>query len=250
MNYDKNGLYTDGDLYDTTHDHFTADVAFYEKTLPLDGRILEIGVGTGRIAIPLRKKGLNIEGLEPSQEMISKAQVKIAREGLTMPLYLGDARSFQDKEKFDALFFGGNGFLHLSTPNDYDTFFTTAKKLLKKNGFILIDIFNPDFRFLKTADAGEASIGHVIHQGKKIEIKEQSRYDRTTQINSVTWNFYSEEKIKIAERCFSQRILFPQEIQYILRANSFIVENLWGDLNFGDFTQESSRQIYKCSPKK
>lgn len=249
MKQNENGLYTDGDIYDSIHGHFTADIAFYEKVLPKDGKILEVGVGTGRIAIPLLKKGFNIEGLDPSTEMLKKAEKKLTSEGMTMPLYLGDARSFKNEEKFDAIFFGGNGLLHLSTPEDFDAFFEAARNLLKKDGFLVIDVFNPDFRFLKTVIESEASIGKITHEGKSIEIKEQSYYDRTTQVNNVIWNFYSETKNKIGERRFSQRILFPKELQYILKANSFTIENLWGDLSFGEFTQGSSRQVYKCQPQ-
>ncbi len=245
----ENSLYSDGEIYDAIHGQFMADIAFYEKALPVNSRILEIGVGTGRIAIPLIEKGFNVEGLDPSKEMLEKATHNLTIKGLKMPLHVGDARSFQSEQKFDALFFGGNGLLHLSTPEDFDEFFANAKNLLKEDGFLLIDIFNPDFRFLKVMSEGEYSIGKITHQGETFEIKEQSLYNRTTQTNSVIWTFYSASNEKVGERHFTQRILFPQEIQYILKANGFVAEAVWGNLSFGAFEQESPRQIYKCRPR-
>ena len=73
-------------------------------------KILELGSGTGRLAQPIIKEGLNYTGLEISSKYVSYANLKFP---FLNPFVQGDMRNFNLNQKFDVIFIGFNSFLHL-----------------------------------------------------------------------------------------------------------------------------------------
>lgn len=76
-----NDLYSDKDIINVYNNekHSTDEIAFYLSNLSKNDKILEIGAGNGRILIPLLEGGLDIYGIEPSKNMISKIKSSAIR---------------------------------------------------------------------------------------------------------------------------------------------------------------------------
>ena len=91
-------LFTNSGYYD-----YEAAVETIKSILSNRKKVLEIGVGTGNIAIPLAKQGFDIDGIDPSQPMLDIAREKIASVGLQIGLYQQDCSKLDLPSKYHAV---------------------------------------------------------------------------------------------------------------------------------------------------
>jgi SAM-dependent methyltransferase len=76
-----------------------------------NGPVLELGVGTGRIALPLASRGVEVHGIDSSEAMVAKLRAKPGAEGIAVTL--GDFRDFDLAERFSFVFVAVNTFFAL-----------------------------------------------------------------------------------------------------------------------------------------
>ena len=87
-------------IYDDWSAHMTEDVAFYvELARETDGPLLELAVGSGRVAIPVaRETGRHVLGIDSSPAMLAQARERAAAAGVDLELREGDMRDFELEE--------------------------------------------------------------------------------------------------------------------------------------------------------
>lgn len=84
--------------------HTFGDVEFYRDRLSgCTGKILEPGVGTGRILIPLLESGLDVDGLDMSAAMLAHCKENCKQRGLDARLFQGNMQSTTFKDTYDAI---------------------------------------------------------------------------------------------------------------------------------------------------
>ena len=89
----------------STDEAMAQTVELLTPELMARGRVLEIGVGTGQLALPLRAAGIDVVGIDISREMVRRLQVK-ARGSATVPVALADATRLPfDDATFGAVYF-------------------------------------------------------------------------------------------------------------------------------------------------
>jgi SAM-dependent methyltransferase len=105
------------DRYDEWSAHMTDDVAFYvELAREADGAIVELAVGTGRVAIPVaRATGRSVIGIDSSRAMLAHARVRAAEAGVGLDLRHGDMREFTLDEQAALIYCPFRSLLHLPT---------------------------------------------------------------------------------------------------------------------------------------
>ena len=80
------------------------DIEYYTKKLEdISGLVLEAGVGTGRILIPLIKKGFQAEGVDSSAEMLEQCRVNMKKHGVKARLYEQDLMNLSLLNRYDAI---------------------------------------------------------------------------------------------------------------------------------------------------
>ena len=84
------------------------------------GPVLELGAGTGRIAIPLAKRGISVTAVDLSRSMLETGKKKAAEEGLSIAWVEGDFRSNRPPIPQSLIFVANNSFLHLHTRDDME----------------------------------------------------------------------------------------------------------------------------------
>ncbi len=102
-------------------------------------RVLEVGVGTGNIAIPLAKQGFDVDGIDPSQPMLNVARGKIAKEGLQIGLYLQDSSELNLPSKYDAVL--SHGGVPVYIMGEEDLIFESYLPTLEENSDALQNVF-------------------------------------------------------------------------------------------------------------
>lgn len=106
------------------------------------GRVLELGVGTGRIAIPLAARGLEVHGLDTSRAMLAKLRRK--RGGRAVRAAAGDMRDIAAEGPFRLVYVVFNTFFSLTTQEDQVACFRSVAARLSPNGVFVVEAFVPD----------------------------------------------------------------------------------------------------------
>lgn len=118
------------------------DVEFYsERLASCKGKILEPGVGTGRILIPLLEKGLTVDGFDVSREMLDICRNNCKQWGLEPHLFTGKMESFSLDTQYEAIIVPKGTFLLLHQREDSVRALRNFYHHLADGGRLIIDIF-------------------------------------------------------------------------------------------------------------
>lgn len=135
------------DLYDFSYSDFTEDIDFYSNVArAVDGPLLELGVGSGRVAIPLAQEGYDIVGLDNSPSMLDAARRQFEALGEvegSLELVEGDMTAFELGKRFGMVFVAANTFQHLLTTEDQLACVRCAVAALQPRGIFSMSIRSP-----------------------------------------------------------------------------------------------------------
>lgn len=133
------------DVYDAWYDDAPvgALVSFLAERLPVGARVLELGVGTGRVAIPLAAAGFQVVGLDSSPEMLERLAGK--PDGATVTTVLGDAAEARryPPGPFDAVVAVFNLLLNLTADGAQQACVSAAAEALAPGGALVVEAFVP-----------------------------------------------------------------------------------------------------------
>jgi SAM-dependent methyltransferase len=134
------------DLYDSWSRSVVEDVAFYlEEARAAGGPVVELGVGTGRIALPIARAGIPVVGVDSSERMLEVCRRRAARMGVEdcLDLRLGDLRHPPVDSTTSLVLCPFRSYLHLPTDADRRAALEAARRLLEPGGRFVFDVFAP-----------------------------------------------------------------------------------------------------------
>jgi len=135
------------DIYDFSYEDFTEDIEFYENLAQsVDGVLLELGVGSGRVAVPLAQAGYDVVGTDTSPSMLEQAQRRLKAAGKlkgSLELLPGDMTSFDLGREFGMVFVAANTFQHLLTTEDQLACLQRARRHLSPGGIFAMSVRSP-----------------------------------------------------------------------------------------------------------
>ena len=110
------------------------------------GRVLELGVGTGRVAIPLAEAGFDVTGVDLSPAMLAVARRRIEERGLGGKIKLVEAgmEDFALGDRFDLALIPFRAFHHVATAAGQRRALENIRAHLKSGGLLIFDIFDAD----------------------------------------------------------------------------------------------------------
>ena len=114
------------------------------------GEILELGCGTGRVALPLAKQGFSITGLDLSQQMLDIFQEKLANAAAVQPglaqrveIIHGNMTDFAIGRKFALITAPFRAFQAITNPQDIENTLVCIRQHLADDGVFIVNVFNP-----------------------------------------------------------------------------------------------------------
>ena len=245
----KNSIYHNPQRYDDQYWWKKNDIEFWKNIYNQNKgkKVLELGCGTGRLAIPLIKCGADYTGIEISQEFCDYAEKKIISNGLKPNIINEDFRDFNTNDQYDIIFIGFNTFLHLLTDSDALQCLESVKKHMHSQSLFYIDIFVPDPLFLYSPEKRVKNLEYVDSANNKtMYVDEICHYDKSTEINKVTWIYYSKNKAQEEKYQFTMRMYYPDTMNRMITDTGLHINRLWGDHDFNEFNESSELQIYEC----
>ncbi len=225
-----------------------SDIDFYkELAVKKRRRALELGVGTGRVAIELVKAGVNVLGIDNSPYMLSVARKKLRKENLAVKrrvtLELGDMRSFKTKETFPLIYIASSTFEHCKTREDQRKCLMSIYKALKKAGMLAFDISQNLERkrqgswWVEKQELGKEEIVRTIF----------SKLNPQNNVVAVHLFFevYANGKLKQKYYEYGEaRISSKAEIEELLKDVGFEIENVYGDFDKSAYDANSKRAVF------
>ena len=152
------------DHYDEWSAHMTADIAFYvELARQADGPLVELAVGSGRVAIPVAQAtSRRVIGIDSSPAMLKQARAHAADAGVDLDVREGDMRDFDLDEPAALIYCPFRALLHLPTWADRRRTFERVAASLRPDGRFAWNAFAFDHRLAARLD-GEHQEGPVPH---------------------------------------------------------------------------------------
>lgn len=232
------------DLFDTKD-----NIKFFYHFAKDEGSILEIGAGTGRVAIPLAEKGVEVTCIEPASAMRDQLLVKLRKKptlSKKIVLVSADASSFRLKKKFPAAFSSGS-FDHLLDDAERISALTNINNHLKDGGKLVFDIFIGLMR-----DSPLSPAGSVKREEYRYERFVSSKVlpDNKIKVHLVFKTFKDNELIEEIEEESFAGLTNRQKIHELLKQTGFEILKEYGNYDFTPYKDKDSLLIVEAVKKK
>lgn len=233
-------LYGDtfADVYDEWYEHVTDAPATARALYALagGGNLLELGIGTGRIAIPLAQllaPGRSVWGIDESQAMLDLCRAKLAGMNPSVAerihLLQGDMADNLPNGPFSVIFCTFNTFFNLDSEAAQRTCLRAATQALTPGGAVVLET-----AVLTGARTNAPTITHAAHSS--------SDYNPETQIGHGVFTSTSLDG-SLVERPWRIRYSTPAQIDEMAAAAGLICTDRWEDFAFTPFHAGSARQV-------
>lgn len=199
-----------------------------------DGRALEFAIGTGRVGVPLRERGVPVTGIELSEHMAAVLRRKVDED--TLPVVIGDMATTVVPGEFSLVYLVYNTISNLLTQDEQVECFRNAARHLRPGGRFVVELGVPPLRFLPPGqvavpfDVSERHLGFdTIDPVEQILVShhftrdgEDGRYRRGASRHRYAW---------------------PAELDLMARIAGLELERRVADWDGTPFTQQSPKHI-------
>ncbi len=144
MNYEKFAYLYDQLMVDAPYEEWVSFVLKVIEINEMDGqKLLDVGCGTGNIAIPLSKHGFSVTAVDLSEEMLFVAQQKSESEGTKVKFFQQDMRHLESLGLFDTAISLCDTINYLTDESDVVSTFQRVFEHLEQNGLFIFDVHSP-----------------------------------------------------------------------------------------------------------
>jgi SAM-dependent methyltransferase len=214
--------------------------------------VLELGAGTGRIAIPIAREGIRIVGLDRSPAMLEVARRKCA--GLeNITLVEGDMASFDLARSFGLIIIPARSFLLLMTVEEQKSCLRCIREHLVPGGRLALNFFNPDIAMMATWMGNSRSRLRLDRDstlpegGRKLDWETREYLTSTQQIDEARIEERLNDDGAVISRVYRKiglRYVFRYEMQHLLEVSGFEIEALYGGFHGEPFGETSTEMVW------
>jgi len=246
--------------YDVSVTNWPGEIDFYLRAAQAvaPAEVLELAVGTGRVAAHLANAGLRVTGIDRSPDMLAVARGKTA--GLPkLRLVEADMRSFDLGRRFGLVIIPGHSFQHLLTADDQLASLREIRRHLDRTGRVIVHVDHQDSDWLGAISPGGRLAGvfepaeSFRHPttGRQVKTARAWTYRRVDQTAVVTtvWQDVADDGSVVARIQLGPtpiHCVFHHEMEHLLGRAGFEVEHLFGDFLGNPLTDESTEMIWQA----
>lgn len=223
------------DVYDEWHAHMdpaaTVDVL---ASLAGDGPALELGIGTGRVAIPLAARGIEVHGVDASAAMVEHMRTKPGGGGIGVTF--GHLADVPVDRSFSLIFVVFNTFFALLTQDDQVRCFANVARRLEPGGCFALEGFVPDVaRFDRSQ---RVHVMNVDVDRVRLDVSRHRPVEQRVDAQHVVISGAGVRLVPVA-----LRYAWPSELDLMAQLAGLALESRWGDWSGAPFTSSSDRHI-------
>ncbi|MFH9856247.1 class I SAM-dependent DNA methyltransferase [Streptomyces althioticus] len=199
-----------------------------------DGRALEFAIGTGRVGVALRERGVPVAGIELSEHMAAVLRRKVDEE--TLPVVLGDMATTVVPGEFSLVYLVYNTISNLLTQDEQVECFRNAARHLRPGGRFVIELGVPPLRFLPPGQVAVPFDVSERHLG----------FDTIDPVEQllVSHHFTRDgEDGRYRREASRHRYAWPAELDLMARVAGLQLERRVADWDGSPFTQDSPKHV-------
>jgi SAM-dependent methyltransferase len=220
-------------------------VAFYrELAIASCGPVLELGVGTGRVLLPIAERGIPVTGLDSSPRMLQQLRAK--RFPPTLRLLCAPMQDFDlGADRFTLIYAAFRSFQHLLEVDDQLRCLACVRRHLAPGGTFAFDVFAPRFDLLAQSSREEFEDARFELDGESVVRHVRSSTDPALQRVHVTMRHErSRDGELVASECVSLtlRYFFHYELEHLLARAGFRAE-IYGGFDRRPFDHVSGETV-------
>jgi ubiquinone/menaquinone biosynthesis C-methylase UbiE len=238
-------------FYDVWTRDVEGDVDFYvRRASEARGPVVELGVGTGRIAIPAALAGATVIGVDASPAMLAEGRRRAEAAGVAdrITWIEADMRDFVADTPVELVMIPYRSFLHMATTEDQLACLESIRRSLAPGGRLILNMFVPDPMFVAGQDRRRNLHGEFTdEQGRRCELWVTPEYETTTQritILAVVEAYEGDRLVSSSESRLEVRMIYRYEMEHLLARTGFTVEALYGDFDKRPLTEDCREMIW------
>jgi SAM-dependent methyltransferase len=197
-----------------------------------DGAALELGIGTGRIALPLARRGVPVHGIDLSEAMVARLRAKPG--GQRIGVTLGDFATARVDGTFRLAYLVFNTIGNLTTQDEQVACFQNAAAHLEPGGCFVIEVGVPQLQRLPPGETVRAFALSDTHLGF-------DEYDVASQ--GLVSHHYRVVDGRLELDSVPFRYVWPSELDLMARLAGMRLRERWGGWRREPFTSESTKHV-------
>lgn len=239
----------DARWYDLLHEGFEEDIALWQSfAARTDAPVLEVGCGSGRIAVPLALAGADVTGIDPSPAMLARARERAKGESARLSLLEGRLEDVElPAERFGFALVANDVFLFAQNGDEQVDFLRRLAGAMQFNATLALDLPGPALHLDPTANGqpllvfdGETNKGewltvwHLREDDLALQQRHLTVLYELVGDDGLLRRYRSEHKL---------RYVYRFEMEYLLREAGLRLLDVYGDYQLGELTNDSDRMI-------
>ena len=196
------------------------------------GAALELGIGTGRIAIPLSRRGVRVHGIDLSPDMVAELRTKPGTDDIGVTI--GDFATTRVDGTFELAYLVRNTIMNLTTQDDQVACFANVAAQLEPGGWFVIEVVVPQLQRLPPGETIHAFTVTPTHLGFE-------EYDVATQIAFSHHYWVVDGQLETLSAPF--RYVWPSELDLMARLAGMTLRERWSDWDRAPFTSDSRQHV-------
>jgi SAM-dependent methyltransferase len=223
--------------YDERYDHLTDPavvdpIVDFLADLARRGTALELGIGTGRIALPLAQRGVAVHGIDLSEAMVARLRAKPGAEQIDVTI--GDFATTTVDATFSVAYLVANTIMNLTTQDEQVACFRNVALHLEPGGCFVIEVLVPGLRRLPPGETFQLFDVSPTHVGF-------DEYDVARQ-GLISHHYWLEDgKVELFSPPF--RYVWPAELDLMAQLAGMTLRERWSGWNREPFTSDSSKHV-------
>jgi len=196
------------------------------------GAVLELGIGTGRVAVPLARRGVRVHGIDLSPAMVARLQEK--PEAVEIGVTMGDFSTTKVDETFTLAYLVCNTIMNLTTQDAQIACFENVAAHLEPGGCFVIEVGLPELQRLPFGE----TIRPFHFSETRVGLDE---YDVANQ--GLISHHYREVDGTFEKMSIPFRYVWPAELDLMARLAGMSLRERWSGWKGEPFTSESAKLV-------
>ncbi|SCL63940.1 class I SAM-dependent methyltransferase [Micromonospora peucetia] len=222
------------DTYDGPGNPDPAPAIGFLAELADGGPALELAIGTGRVALPLAERGVAVEGIEASPEMVSKMRAKPGGDGI--PVAIGDMADVPVTGPYRLAYLVFNTLFNLVDAERQAACFRNVARVLAPGGAFVIETFVPDPADFDRDE--QVQMRAVTEDSATIRVHQYDRAAQTFVRQTITF-----DRDGVHLRPFAMRYLWPEQIDELAERAGLRLAERYADWHRSPFEVDSASHI-------
>jgi SAM-dependent methyltransferase len=197
-----------------------------------EGAALELGIGTGRIALPLAQRGVRVHGIDLSEAMVARLRGKAGADQVGVTV--GDFATATVDGTFSVVYLVANTIMNLTTQDEQVACFQNAAAHLEPSGCFVVEVLVPGLQRLPPGETFQLFAAESTHVGF-------DEYDVARQ-GLISHHYWVEgDKVEVFSPPF--RYVWPSELDLMARLAGMTLRERWAGWKREPFTSDSTKHV-------